>query len=689
MAQLILEIFSEEIPARMQFQAAEALHNSFEEKLKAQNIFFQHSKTFVTPRRLILFADGLSLTQEDSVSERKGPRTDASEDAIQGFLRSTGLSKDKLTIKSSPKGDFYFAIIRSKGKQTKEILKEILEDILQNFHWQKSMRWGENKIRWVRPIRNIACLFGGDILPIKFGHLEANNLSYGHRFLAPEQFKIENFDQFISELEKRFVIADHQKRKKYIAENLEKIANDNNLVLIQDEHLLNEVTGLIEYPICLLGSIENKFMALPPEVLITTIKTNQKYFNFRDKEGNLSPYFIIVSNNKTKDGGIKIIEGNEKVVRARLSDAEFFHRSDKEKGLKHFVTKLDGIIFHNKIGTMGEKVERISKIAYELAKELAPDKKDIASQTAYLAKADLASGMVGEFPELQGLMGYYYALANGEHKEIAEAIRDQYKPQGPNDNVPRNSLSAIISLSDKVETLISLFVAGERATGSKDPFALRRLALGIIRIILENKLSFDLIPYFKRAIKLLPSSSLKEINKDELNEEIFNFLLDRLKFYLKAEGFKAEFIPVVVSNFDEFNIFDIKQKIIIFTQYSETSDGIAAIEAFKRAKNILSIEEKKDKISYPPKPSKSILSEGSEKFLYEILSDVSDKNQSLIKHNKFAEALKNLCDITGYINNFYDNTQINSSDKKIRENRLKLSALIVTTFEQTAILSRM
>ncbi|MDX1949172.1 MAG: glycine--tRNA ligase subunit beta [Rickettsiales bacterium] len=682
MAQLILEIFSEEIPARMQFQAADSLHKSFEEKLKSQNIYFQNCKSFVTPRRLILFAEGLSLTQEDSVSERKGPSINATPEALEGFIRSTGLSKDKLTIKSTPKGDFYFAIIRTKGKQTKEILREILEDILQNFHWQKSMRWGENKIRWVRPIRNIACVFGGDVLPIKFGHLESNNISFGHRFLAPEQFKIENFDQFISELEKRFVLADHQKRKKLIAETIQKIGVDNNLVLIQDEHLLNEVTGLVEWPVCLLGSIENKFMSLPPEVLVTTIKTNQKYFNFNDREGNLSPYFVVVSNNKTKDGGLKIIEGNEKVVRARLSDAEFFYRTDKEKGLANFISKLDGIIFHNKIGTMGEKVERISKLAHDFAKELAPDKKDLASQTAYLAKADLASGMVGEFPELQGLMGYYYAIANGEHKEIAEAIRDHYKPQGPNDYVPRNSLSAIIALGDKLETLVSLYVAGERATGSKDPFALRRLALGIIRIILENKLSFDLIPYIKKSLKLLPSQALREIDKDETINEITSFFIERIKFQLKNENFRAENISAIVENSEELNIFDIKQRIIIFSEFIETSDGSASVEAYKRAKNILSIEEKKDKISYPPKPSKSQLSEGSEKFLYEILEDISDKNQSLMKQNKFAESLKNLCDLSGYINNFYDNTQINSQDKKVRENRLKLSALITKTFEE-------
>ncbi len=681
MAQLIFEILSEEIPARMQLNAAEQLKNSFEGKLKSLNLFYQHCKCFVTPRRLILFAEGLSLTQEDSVTERKGPRTDADANALDGFLRSTGLRKDQLTVKNTPKGDFYFAIVRTKGKPTKEILKELLEDILNNFSWPKSMRWGEYRIRWVRPVRNIACIFGGEILPIEFGHIVANDISFGHRFLAPDSFRIQNFDQFISDLEKRYVIADNEKRKKFIFENVTKIANDNNLSLIDDENLVNEVTGLVEYPVILLGTIENKFMSLPKEVLVSTIRTNQKYFNLVDREGNLSPYFILVSNNKTKDGGIKIVEGNQKVVRARLSDAEFFFRTDKEKGLRNFIPKLSGIVFHNKVGTIGDKVERISKLSYEIAKELAPEHKDIISHAAKLAKADLATDMVGEFPELQGLMGYYYALASGEAKEVAEAIRDHYKPQGPNDNVPKNSTSVIVALADKIDSLVALYAGGERATGSKDPFALRRLALGIIRIILENKISFELLSYIKKAVKLLPSTTLREIDKDALSEEISFFFADRLKFQFKNDNFRQDIINAILEYVGELNIYELRQKIIIFSQFASTKDGMESIDAYKRAKNILSIEENKDKQKYPAKPSKSGLIEGSEKFLFEMLEKSYDEIADFEKSGKFADSLKTLTELAGYINNFFDNTMINAPDKKLRENRLRLSSLIVAIFE--------
>ncbi len=665
----------------MQLNAAEQLKNAFEEKLKNLNLFYQHCKCFVTPRRLILFAEGLSLTQEDSVTERKGPRTDADANAIEGFLRSSGLRKDQLTVKNTPKGDFYFAIIRTKGKQTKEILKELLEDILNNFHWPKSMRWGEYRIRWVRPIQNIACVFGGEILPIEFGHIKANDISYGHRFLAPESFKIQNFEQFISDLEKRFVIADNEKRKKFILENVVNIAQNNGLTLIEDEQLLNEVTGLVEYPVIILGSIENKFMSLPQEVLISTIRTNQKYFNLRDRSGNLSPYFIVVSNNKTRDGGAKIIAGNEKVVRARLSDAEFFYHSDKEKGLRNILPKLNGIIFHNKIGTIGDKVERINKLAHDIGKELCPEKREVCTHAATLAKADLASDMVGEFPELQGLMGYYYALTGGESREVAEAIRDHYKPQGPNDSIPKSAVAVVVALADKIDSLVSLFAAGERATGSKDPFALRRLALGIIRIILENKISFELLPYLKRATKLLPNQAFKEIDRDDLLNEILSFFVDRIKFQLKNESFGQEFINAVLEDTGELNIFDIKHKVSILAQFAGTSDGGTTIEAYKRAKNILSIEEKRDNQNYSPKPSKSLLSDGAEKHLFDRLYEINDKIESHLKKNKFAESLKELTDLTNSINNYFDNTQINSPDKKIRENRLKLTSAIVTLFE--------
>ncbi len=528
MADLILEIFSEEIPARMQLPAAENLRRSFEDKLKAMGIFYKSCRTFVTPRRLVLVADGMSLTQEDSVAERKGPKVDADKNAIEGFLRSTGLSLDQLTVKDTPKGDFYFAIVRQKGRPTKEILKDVLTDIITNFTWPKSMRWGSHNIRWVRPIQNIACVFGNEVLDVSFGHINANDKTYGHRFLGSGEISVSTFDVYEKDLERNYVILDQAKRKKLIHEEVLKAAQSKGLNLIEDESLLNEVTGLVEWPVVMVGQINEEFMHLPEEVLITTVRVNQKYFCLRDNNGKLSPYFIFVANIKPAYGAEQIIDGNQRVIKARLFDAKFFFKVDKEKGLESFVPKLKDMIFHAKIGSVFERTDRIVELTEDIIKHIGSERKDLAIRAAKLCKADLASGMVGEFPELQGVMGYYYALEANEKDVVAHAIRDHYSPLGPNDKVPQGAVAASVALADKIEAMASLFAAGERATGSKDPYALRRLALGVIRIIEENKISLELKPLFKKALKLLPSSATKNINRDELVEEITEFLSDRI-----------------------------------------------------------------------------------------------------------------------------------------------------------------
>lgn len=680
MADLILEIFSEEVPARMQNNSAEQLRRNFEEKLKALGIFYRSCKTYVTPRRLVLAADGLSLTQEDSVAERKGPRTDANDSAIEGFLRSTGLEKDQLTIKSTPKGDFYFAIVRQKGRQTKDILKDVLTDIIENFSWPKSMRWGAYNIRWVRPIQNIACVFGGEVLDLQFGHIKANEFTFGHRFLAPNKLEIKYFDQYEKDLKSNFVILDQAWRKKTISDQIHEIANSKKLDLIEDESLLNEVTGLVEWPVAMLGSIDEKFMDLPEEVLITTVRTHQKYFCLREKNGKLAPHFIFVANIKPASGSEKIIDGNQRVLRARLSDGKFFFHTDKEKGLESFLPKLSEIIFHAKIGTIAERNERIVELTEEIIKQISPEKKDKAIRAAQLCKADLASGMVGEFPELQGVMGYYYAKESGEDKEVAQAIKDHYSPVGSSDNVPINSVSIAVAVAEKIDGIVSLYAAGERATGSKDPYALRRLTLGVIRILEENKVSFEIKPLIKKAIKLLPSSALKNVNKDELLEEICEFFIERIKHQLKAENFAAEIINCILNRPDEIDIVDLKNRISILSQYSLSQQGAASIDAFKRALNILSIEEKKENTQFSPKPSTTYFVEPAEKALFALIEQVDDELKDSIRENDLTRSLFTLSKLTNAVNNFFDNTTINSTDKKLRENRLKLSALVVDTY---------
>lgn len=684
MADLIFEIFSEEIPSRMQLNAAESLRSGFEDKLKALGIFYKSCRSFVTPRRLVLFADGMSLTQEDSVAERKGPSVSAPKEAIDGFLRSTGLTLDQLTVKETPKGDFYFAIIRQKGRPTTEILRDVITDIISGFSWPKSMRWGSSDQRWVRPIKNIACVFGNEVLDLKFGNFTANNKTSGHRFLGSGEITISTFDDYERDLERNYVLLDQARRKKFIQEEVLKIAASNNLNLIEDEALFNEVTGLVEWPCVMLGKIDEQYMNLPEEVLITTVKVNQRYFCLRDKTGKLSPYFIFVANIRPSTGAEKIVEGNQRVLRARLSDAKFFFETDKQKGLESFIPKLSDMIFHAKIGSVKERAERIIDITEDIIKQISPTNKEDAIRAATLCKADLASGMVGEFPELQGIMGYYYAEAKGEKLNVATAIKDHYRPAGPNDNIPKNAVACSVAIADKIEALVSLFVAGERATGSKDPYALRRLALGIIRIIEENKISLDLKPVLKKALKLLPSSALKGVDKDKLIEELTDFISDRIKHQLKAQNYPAEVINCILGRPEEINIVELKNNVITLGQYSSSPQGAAAIDAFKRAQNILRIEEKKDGTQYSPKPSSSLLVEGAERGLFKELAEVDSDAKAAMKEGTFKNALFAFTRLPTYINMFYDNTLINAEDKKVRENRLKLSALVVETYMKVA-----
>ncbi len=684
MADLIFEIFSEEIPARMQVPACESLRKSFEEKLGGMGIFYRSCKSFVTPRRLVLFADGLSLTQEDSVAERKGPKIDANDSAIEGFLRSTGLTKDQLTIKATPKGDFYFAIVRQKGRPTTEILKDVLEDIMNNFSWPKSMRWADYNTRWVRPIQNIACVFGNEVLDINFGHLKANDKTFGHRFLGHGEIKISTFDNYEKDLERNFVLLDQARRKKLIQEEVSTLAKSKGLSLIEDEALLNEVTGLVEWPCVMMGEIDEEFMHLPEEVLITTVRINQKYFCLRDAGKKLSRNFIFVANIKPASGNQQIIDGNQRVLRARLSDAKFFFRVDKEKGLESFTPKLSDMIFHAKIGSVLERAERIVEITADIIKEIGSDKKELAIRAAQLCKADLASGMVGEFPELQGVMGYYYALGSGEKDVIAHAIKDHYSPLGPNDKVPLGSISASVALAEKIEAIVSLFAAGERATGSKDPYALRRLALGIIRIIEENKISIQLTPILRKALKLLPSAALKSVNRDELIGELNEFLSDRIKHQLKSQNYPQDVINCILGQPEELDIVQLKNKVIILGQYIQSPQGAETIDAFKRALNILQIEQKKDKTEYRPNPSSSAFVEGAEKTLFKALEEVESGLKTSLKEDDFKTSLITLTKLPTYINNFFDNTTINADDRKLRDNRLKLSSYIVTTFLKVA-----
>lgn len=689
MAELIFEIYSEEIPAKMQLSAVKYLQENFSKKIKENNLFISKCEAFVTPRRLCLYADGLSLTQEDSVTERKGPRTDAPAAAIEGFMRSTGLSKEQLTVKADNKGnDFYFAIIRQKGRPTKEIIKDILQDILENFYWPKSMKWGDYDIKWVRPIRNIAAVFGGDVIDISFGHIKANNISYGHSIISKKEITITNFEPYKKELEANFVLLDNTKRKNKIKTELEILAKDNALEIIDDETLFDEVTGLVEWPTVLMGSIDKAFMSLPEEVLITSIRTHQKYFCLTDNKGKLSSYFMFVANVDAEKDNLNIISGNEKVLKARLSDAVFFYRVDKEKGLANFSYKLDSIIYHKNFGSIKQKVKHTEKLCSFIADELNFSKanKDKLATAAELSKCDLATEMVGEFPELQGIMGYYYALEDKLDKNIALSLKEQYKPVGKGDTTPKNELSVALSLAEKISSLTILYTAGERATGSKDQYGLRRLALGIVRLIIDNQLEIDIVALTMKALKTLPSDMFKESSRHEICEEIIYYIQERLKNYLKDTTLNVELLlPIIeleLKNKGQLLINNVISKVKDFDKFINSKEGEICVASYKRAANIIAKSQKDNKIK--GKPSKSALENGVEKILFEELN----KLQASVKnHKKFTSRLSLLAEISPFIDSFFEQTMINCEDSKIRENRLKLCLFICEIFDSVASFS--
>ena len=490
MPQLLLELFSEEIPARMQAQAARDLERLAREKLAEAGFLPEAMASFAGPRRLTLVVEGLPLAQADRTEDRKGPRVGAPDQAIDGFLRSTGLARDQLTERDG----VWFAVIARTGRATSEIIAEMVDQIVRTFPWPKSMKWGTGSLRWVRPLQRILCVFAGETVPFEIDGISSADLTEGHRVMGSRQaFRARNFDEYAAGLKANFVVLDVAERKARIIADARQVCFARNLELVEDEGLLDEVAGLAEWPVPLLGNMDPAFLDLPPEVIRTSMRVNQRYFAVRDPAtGKLAPHFVSVANIEAKDGGGAIAHGNARVLSARLSDAKFFWDEDLKVRLEDRLEKLRGVTFHAKLGTMYERVERIEALAREIGPLVGADP-DLAAQAARLCKADLVSGMVGEFPELQGVMGGYYARAEGLPGAVADAIRDHYKPQGPSDTVPAAPVSVAVALADKLDTLVGFFAIDEKPTGSRDPFALRRAALGIIRTVLENGLRLSLL----------------------------------------------------------------------------------------------------------------------------------------------------------------------------------------------------
>ncbi|MCC8377075.1 MAG: glycine--tRNA ligase subunit beta [Rickettsia endosymbiont of Graphium doson] len=660
MSELLLELFSEEIPAFMQKDAEEGYLNIFM-KIFEENEIFAKIQVFSGPRRITLHATHLPKVTLPKEIEIKGPSTEAPEAAINGFCKAHNTSKLELSTKLINNQLYYFYIKKVAERQIKEILPEIIVEAINKYSWAKSMFWGDYKIKWIRPLRNILCIFDGEILPLQFGHLTANNITFGHRLTDNKKLEVTDFEDYKTKLTENYVILERLKREEIIKNGLLEQANAHNLNIKEDLRLIEEVAGLSEFPVVLCGAIPQKFLELPKEVLISSMRTHQKYFCLFDRSGNFAPYFLFVSNGQFANSTL-VVQGNEKVLSARLSDALYFYKQDISKNLEANLEKLAAVTFHTKLGSLREKVERITNIC----KYIDPDNKDLIT-AAKLCKSDLISEMVGEFPELQGIMGYYYAKHENLNEEIAVAIRDHYKPQGLSDSVPIGN-AALLAIADKLDSLVGLMIAGEAPTGSGDPYALRRQVLGIIRIIIENKLELNLNSLIDFSLKLYKDSSVKD------RDLIISFFEERAKFYFKNE-YDISLINAVL----DLNLANIKFKLDALKEFLEKEDGKQLLNAYKRASNIIESQN----IDGAVEPN--LFSTQPEKELFEVTQKLSLQ----IVDKDYDKALNLLQTLLTPITSFFDNVLVNDSDPKIAKNRLLILQDVCKLFHKIAKFNRL
>jgi glycyl-tRNA synthetase beta chain len=648
MPQLLLELFSEEIPARMQANAARDLERLARERLAAEGLLPEALKTFAGPRRLTLVAEGLPAAQGDRHEERKGPRLGSPDQAIEGFLRSTGLTRDQLTERDG----VYFAHIHKAGRPTPEIIAEMVDGIVRGFPWPKSMTWGRGTLKWVRPLKRILCVFDGEVVPFQIDGIESGDTSEGHRFMGSAQpFQARNFDEYADGLAAHFVVLDAEERKERIMDAARTLCFARNFELVEDEGLLDEVAGLAEWPTPILGDMDPDFLDLPPEVIRTSMRTHQKYFAVRDPQtGFLVPHFLTVANVEAADGGKTIAAGNAKVLSARLADARFFWDEDLKIRLEDRLERLRGVTFHAKLGTMYERVERIVALAGELAPYVRDDAgtKENAMLAARLCKADLVTGMVGEFPELQGVMGGYYAEKEGHEPEVIDAIRWHYKPQGPTDDVPVQATAATVALADKLDTLVSFFAIDEKPTGSRDPFALRRAALGVIRILLSTRTRLPL--------------------KSFASDDLIAFFADRLKVLIREQGQRHDLVDAVFALGDD-DLVRVVSKVNALETFLGTEDGKNLLAGYKRAVNILKAEEKKGAL---PTGAPNDSAPGEEGALTNAVGHMEVEVGKALAKEDYEAAMSALAALREPVDAFFDKVLVNSDVAAERENRLKL-----------------
>jgi glycyl-tRNA synthetase beta chain len=688
MAELLLELLTEEIPARMQARAAEDLAMLATDKLEAAGLGFSDLHADATPRRLLLVVEGLPTAQADTTEERRGPRVGAPSSAVEGFLKSAGLSSlAQCEKRDTGKGEFYFAVIRRTGRATAEVLPGILREVILAVPWPKSMRFPAARFRWVRPMIGALSLFDGKVLPLDLDDVPVGKTTEGHRFLNPGAFEACDFADYRAKLRQAHVMLRREDRRQAIMLALYEKAAEAQLTVKDDPALLDEVTGLVEWPVVLMGAIDPAFLDLPPEVLTTSMRSNQKYFACLDREGKLASRFLVVANMIADDGGSAIVAGNERVLRARLADARFFWEQDLKVPLAARLPKLAERVFHAKLGSVLDKVGRVERLADGVAACLRDADRKQVRRAAELSKADLSSSMVGEFPELQGIMGRYYALAGGEAAAVADAIAEHYSPLGPNDRCPSAPVSVAVALADKIDTLVGFFSIGEKPTGSKDPFALRRSALGVIRLVLENRLRLPLVRFFALAFAIGAEGETWAKGSDPTGE-LLDFFADRLKVHLREQGVRHDLIAAVFALGNEDDLMRLLARVAALDEFLRSDDGANLLVAYRRAANIVRIEEKKDGASYGEAPDPKLLAEPAEASLAAELERAAAESGAALARENFAAAMAALARLRGPVDEFFARVTVNCDDRSLRANRLRLLSRIRDTLNRVADFSQ-
>ncbi|SLN66548.1 glycine--tRNA ligase subunit beta [Roseisalinus antarcticus] len=680
MPDLLIELFSEEIPARMQAKASENLRKMVADGLVEAGLTYASAASFATPRRLALTIDGLTAESPDTREERRGPKVGAPDKAIDGFCRGAGVERSALETRDTGKGEFYFAVIARKGRKAPEIVAETLDRTIRNFPWPKSMRWGDGTLRWVRPLQSILCILtdeaGAEVVPFEIEGVTASNTTRGHRFMAPDAFSVANFDDYETKLKRAKVVLRADERADAIWHDATNRAFAAGLELVEDPGLLAEVAGLVEWPVVLMGEIGADFLGLPPEVLQTSMKEHQKFFSVRDPKSGRIVRFVTVANIEAPDDGATILAGNQKVLAARLSDAKFFWENDLRvagAGMTPWLDALENVTFERRLGTQRDRIERIAALVREIA-PLVGAEPDLAERAARVVKADLSSEMVYEFPELQGLMGRYYSEAAGLPAEVAAACQEHYSPLGPSDAVPSAAVSVAVALADKLDTLTGFWAIDEKPTGSKDPFALRRAALGVIRLILANGLETGLAGHLRQAAGLHRWAD--EQAPEQGVVDLVGFFHDRLKVHLRDEGVRYDVIDACLAMPGSDDLALLVKRAEALAAFLKTDDGENLLQGFKRANNILTQAEEKDGVEYSFGADRKFAEGPEEIALFDALDAADPRIAAAMQAENFAAAMGAMAGLRAPTDAFFDAVQVNADSGVVRRNRLNLLSRI-------------